>query len=201
MVRKRYFAHNSRAGRDFKQLVADAVKTKTRDEWEAAFDGIDSVQVVQAVEQLIDQLLDSPAWVDHWAYWYGDLFRVRGSSAFHLRDWPGSSSDRERRVIGFIVFGLVVGVIARLIAKMPADRYQSARGCAHDLRACLGNGGIAVFNSFADVTRPRAYAHFLVTLKTELPQEIRRARELGAEGESARVGPPGTQALTLPVVP
>ena len=26
-------------------------------------------------DKLIDQLLDSPAWVDHWGYWYGDLFR------------------------------------------------------------------------------------------------------------------------------
>ncbi len=26
-------------------------------------------------DRLIDELLDSPAWVDHWAYWYGDLVR------------------------------------------------------------------------------------------------------------------------------
>jgi predicted ATPase/signal transduction histidine kinase/CheY-like chemotaxis protein len=30
----------------------------------------------------------------------------------------------------------VSAVISRLMAKMPADRYQSAHGCAHDLRAC-----------------------------------------------------------------
>src|SRR5687768_7312298 len=26
-------------------------------------------------DRLVDQLIDSPAWVDHWAYWYGDLVR------------------------------------------------------------------------------------------------------------------------------
>jgi hypothetical protein len=26
-------------------------------------------------DRLIDELIDSPAWVDHWGYWYGDLFR------------------------------------------------------------------------------------------------------------------------------
>ena len=26
-------------------------------------------------DKLIDALIDSPAWVDHWGYWYGDLFR------------------------------------------------------------------------------------------------------------------------------
>jgi hypothetical protein len=26
-------------------------------------------------DRLIDELIDSPAWVDHWGYWFGDLFR------------------------------------------------------------------------------------------------------------------------------
>ena len=38
-----------------------------------------------------------------------------------------------------------------------------------DLRRCLADNGIAVFNTFADVTRPAGYAHFLATLKSELP--------------------------------
>jgi spermidine synthase len=38
-----------------------------------------------------------------------------------------------------------------------------------NLRGCLGSGGVAVFNTFADLTQPRAYAHLLVTLRTELP--------------------------------
>jgi predicted ATPase/signal transduction histidine kinase/ActR/RegA family two-component response regulator len=32
----------------------------------------------------------------------------------------------------------VSDIVARLMAKMLEDRYQSARGCAHDLRVCLG---------------------------------------------------------------
>ena len=39
----------------------------------------------------------------------------------------------------------------------------------HDLKRCLRAAGIAVFNTFADLDQPRAYAHFLTTLKTELP--------------------------------
>ena len=38
-----------------------------------------------------------------------------------------------------------------------------------DLRRCLAEGGVAVFNTFADLTRPSSYAHFLVTLQSELP--------------------------------
>jgi spermidine synthase len=47
--------------------------------------------------------------------------------------------------------------------------YLVTREFFRDLRGCLGSGGVAVFNTFADVTRPEAYAHFLVTLKSELP--------------------------------
>lgn len=47
--------------------------------------------------------------------------------------------------------------------------YLVTREFFHDLRVCLADGGIAVFNTFADLTRPAGYAHFLVTLKAELP--------------------------------
>ena len=47
--------------------------------------------------------------------------------------------------------------------------YLVTREFFHDLRGCLASGGVAVFNTFADLTQARAYAHFLVTLKTELP--------------------------------
>ncbi len=30
-------------------------------------------------DKLIDQLIESPAWVDHWGYWYGDLVRNCGN--------------------------------------------------------------------------------------------------------------------------
>ncbi len=33
----------------------------------------------------------------------------------------------------------VCDIVGKLMAKMPEDRYQSARGCAHDLRACQGH--------------------------------------------------------------
>lgn len=38
-----------------------------------------------------------------------------------------------------------------------------------DLKQCLAERGIAVFNTFADLERPRSYAHFLATLGAELP--------------------------------
>jgi spermidine synthase len=38
-----------------------------------------------------------------------------------------------------------------------------------DLKHCLKPDGIAVFNTFADLERPATYAHFLVTLRSELP--------------------------------
>jgi spermidine synthase len=47
--------------------------------------------------------------------------------------------------------------------------YLVTREFFRDLRTCLARGGIAVFNTFADLTEPQTYAHFLVTLKSELP--------------------------------
>jgi spermidine synthase len=47
--------------------------------------------------------------------------------------------------------------------------YLVTREFFHDLKRCLGADGIAVFNTFADLDHPRAYAHFLTTLKSELP--------------------------------
>ena len=50
--------------------------------------------------------------------------------------------------------------------------YLVTREFFRDLRGCLGAGGVAVFNTFADLTQPQPYAHFLVTLRTELPQLV-----------------------------
>jgi len=47
--------------------------------------------------------------------------------------------------------------------------YLVTREFFRDLRGCLGRDGIAVFNTFADLDYPRAYAHFLATLRSELP--------------------------------
>jgi predicted membrane-bound spermidine synthase len=47
--------------------------------------------------------------------------------------------------------------------------YLVTREFFHDLKRCLGTDGIAVFNTFADLDHPRAYAHFLTTLRSELP--------------------------------
>lgn len=47
--------------------------------------------------------------------------------------------------------------------------YLVTREFFRDLKRCLGTDGIAVFNTFADLDYPRAYAHFLTTLKSELP--------------------------------
>ncbi len=47
--------------------------------------------------------------------------------------------------------------------------YIVTREFFRDLRRCLAEGGVAVFNTFADLTQPTSYAHFLVTLKSELP--------------------------------
>jgi len=47
--------------------------------------------------------------------------------------------------------------------------YLVTREFFRDLKRCLGAGGIAVFNTFADLDHPLAYAHFLTTLKSELP--------------------------------
>ncbi len=47
--------------------------------------------------------------------------------------------------------------------------YLVTREFFHDLRSCLAADGVVVFNTFADLEHPRTYAHFLVTLKSELP--------------------------------
>lgn len=41
-----------------------------------------------------------------------------------------------------------------------------------DLRSCLAGKGVAVFNTLADLEHPLAYAHFLATLRTELPSAM-----------------------------
>jgi spermidine synthase len=50
--------------------------------------------------------------------------------------------------------------------------YLITRDFFRDLKACLAPGGIAVFNTFADLERPQVYAHLLTTLRAELPHLV-----------------------------
>jgi spermidine synthase len=47
--------------------------------------------------------------------------------------------------------------------------YLITRDFFRDLKRCLGAGGIAVFNTFADLQNTTSYAHLMVTLRSELP--------------------------------
>ena len=50
--------------------------------------------------------------------------------------------------------------------------YLITRDFFRDLRGCLKPDGIAVFNTFVDLDRPKVYANFLVTLHAELPEIV-----------------------------
>jgi spermidine synthase len=50
--------------------------------------------------------------------------------------------------------------------------YLVTRDFFADLRRCLAPDGIAVFNTFADLEHPVAYAHLLATLREELPHMV-----------------------------
>ena len=50
--------------------------------------------------------------------------------------------------------------------------YLITRDFFRDLRNCMAPGGIAVFNTFADLQRPEVYAHLLTTLRAELPHIV-----------------------------
>ena len=60
-------------------------------------------------------------------------------------------------------------VIVDLFHGDGVPEYLVTRDFFHDLKRCLGPDGIAVFNTFADLDYPRAYAHFLTTLRAEFP--------------------------------
>jgi spermidine synthase len=84
--------------------------------------------------------------------------------------------------------------------------YLVTREFFADLRKCLAPGGVAVFNTFADVSRPQAYAHFLVTLRSELPHiALYRPRGLGVLVNSFVVASAeplsGPRRVTLAYVP
>lgn len=52
-------------------------------------------------DKLIDQLIESPAWVDHWGYWYGDLVRNCGNrignpALKHFDEWLRQSFKDDK---------------------------------------------------------------------------------------------------------
>jgi spermidine synthase len=50
--------------------------------------------------------------------------------------------------------------------------YLVTREFFRGLRECMAADGVAVFNTFADLDHPAAYAHFLATLRSELPHLV-----------------------------
>ena len=50
--------------------------------------------------------------------------------------------------------------------------YLVTREFFRDLKQCLSEKGVAVFNTFADLERPLSYAHLLATLQSELPHIV-----------------------------
>jgi predicted membrane-bound spermidine synthase len=85
--------------------------------------------------------------------------------------------------------------------------YLTTREFFRDLRLCLKTGGAAVFNTFADMGNPQAYAHLLATLKAEFATVLmfRGDAPPGAQINSfllATNGPTATSAtLVLPDLP
>jgi spermidine synthase len=63
-------------------------------------------------------------------------------------------------------------VIVDLFNGDGTPEYLMTREFFRGLRQCLKPGGIAVFNTFADLAAPRAYAHLLATLTAELPHAL-----------------------------
>lgn len=60
-------------------------------------------------------------------------------------------------------------VIVDLFYGDGTPEYLITRNFFRDLRRCLAPDGVALFNTFADLDMPHAYAHFLTTLRAELP--------------------------------
>jgi spermidine synthase len=77
--------------------------------------------------------------------------------------------------------------------------YLLTRDFFRDLKHCLGEGGLAVFNTFADLDHPVAYAHLLATMRAELPHLVlyRPDRPGAAHVNSFIVA--GSAALPVPL--
>jgi hypothetical protein len=58
-------------------------------------------------DRLIDELLASPAWVDHWSYWYGDLVRncanrIGNPTTKHFDQWIRQSFQADKPYDRFV---------------------------------------------------------------------------------------------------
>ncbi|MCC2669538.1 MAG: hypothetical protein K0Q72_2009 [Armatimonadetes bacterium] len=58
-------------------------------------------------DRLIDELLNSPAWVDHWSYWYGDLIRncanrIGNPTTKHFDQWIRESLRADKPYHRFV---------------------------------------------------------------------------------------------------
>ncbi|MBX3661061.1 MAG: fused MFS/spermidine synthase [Burkholderiales bacterium] len=85
--------------------------------------------------------------------------------------------------------------------------YLITREFFRDLRRCLKPDGVAVFNTFANLEDPRAYAHLLATLSSELPHaalyrpDWPGARYINSFLVAAPAPLPTAQRVTLSGVP
>ena len=84
--------------------------------------------------------------------------------------------------------------------------YLVTREFFRDLKTCLADDGVAVFNTFADLERPRSYAHLLATLRAELPAAALyrpdwRASQLNSFLVAAARALPQPASVTLDHVP
>ena len=64
-------------------------------------------------DKLIDELIESPAWVDHWSYWYGDLVRNCGNrigdpTLKHFDAWIRQSFKEDKPYDRFVTEMLTV---------------------------------------------------------------------------------------------
>ncbi len=64
-------------------------------------------------DKLIDELIESPAWVDHWSYWYGDLVRNCGNrigdpALKHFDAWIRQSFKADKPYDRFVTEMLTV---------------------------------------------------------------------------------------------
>ncbi len=76
--------------------------------------------------------------------------------------------------------------------------YLITRDIFRDLKHCLAAGGVAVFNTFADTDQPRPYAHFLTTLRTELPYIVLYRPDYGVATHVNSFVVAGAQPLAAP---